>query len=139
MVLEERLAELARQLVERERNHSTDLNRAFEYANKMHTRLASALEEFHALTLPEAPQLSIELGEPGVDEKHLHAVQFDLSRGRHRAIFTIKSRGEITMVGPFRVGKTEGPCRSFPVTAEAEIELALEELVLSFIQEAVRP
>jgi hypothetical protein len=43
------------------------------------------------------------------------------------------------MVGPFRVGKTEGPCRSFPVTAEAEIEVALEELVLSFVQEAVRP
>ena len=139
MVLEERLAELARQLVERERDHSTDLDRAFEYANKVHTRLASALEGFHALTLSEAPQLRIELSEPSVDEKHLHAVQFDLSRGRHRAIFTIKSRGEITMVGPFRSGKTEGPCRSFPVTAETEIENALEELVLSFIQEAVRP
>ena len=58
MVLEERLAELGRQLIERERNHSTDLKRAFEYANKVHARLASALEEFHALILPEAPQLA---------------------------------------------------------------------------------
>lgn len=139
MVLEERLAELGRQLIERERNHSTDLKQAFEYANKVHARLASALEGFHALILPEAPQLAIELGGPRIDEKHLHAVQFDLRRGRHRAIFTIKSRGEITMVGPFREGKTEGPCRSFPLTAEAEIEAALEELVLSFVQEAVRP
>ncbi|MEE3328922.1 MAG: hypothetical protein VX252_16400 [Myxococcota bacterium] len=139
MALEESLAELGRQLVAREREHSADLEQASEYAKKLHARVASGLEGFHEEVLPEAPHLAVLLGEPCVDEKHLHAVQFDLRRGSHRAIFTVKSRGEITLVGPFRVGKKEGPCRSFPTTADAEIGSALEEFVQAFIREAATP
>ena len=89
--------------------------------------------------MTEAPQLELTLGEPKVDEKHLHAVQFQLERGRHRAIVTVKSRGEVTLVGPFRSGGTEGPCRSFPVSAETDIEGALENFMLAFIEEAATP
>ncbi len=139
MVLDERLSAVARQLVERESQHSADLDRAWACAQKLHLRLATALEEFHALVMAKAPQLQLTLGEPRVDEKHLHAVQFELERGRHRAIVTVKSRGEVTLVGPFRLGGVEGPCRSFPMAAEADIEGALEDFVLAFIEEAATP
>jgi hypothetical protein len=46
------------------------------------------------------------------DDKHLRSVEFELSRGRYRAIVTAKSRGDVTFVGPFRTGKTEGPARA---------------------------
>ena len=139
MALDERLTAVARQLVEREGQHSADLDRARVCAQKLHERLAAALEGFHAQVMPSAPQLALTLGEPRVDEKHLHAVQFELERGRYRAIVTVKSRGEVTLVGPFRKGGVEGPCRSFPVAAEADIEVALEDFVLAFIEEAATP
>ena len=139
MALEESLAELGRKLVGRERENAGELKHAFDCAGKWHARLAAGLREFHEQVLPEAPHLEVALSEPRVDDKHLHSVQFDLSRGRHRALLTVKSRGEITLVGPFHVGKQEGPCRSFPTTAEAEIEGALEEFVQAFIEEAATP
>ncbi|MAI26578.1 MAG: hypothetical protein ACJZ7Z_10290 [Myxococcota bacterium] len=139
MALEESLAELGRELVEREREHSDERGHAFDCAKKWHSRLASGLETFHAQVLPNAPHLEVVLSEPRVDDKHMHSVQFDLGRGRHRAIVTVKSRGEMTLVGPFKAGKQEGPCRSFPTNAEGEIEGALEEFVQAFIREAATP
>ena len=61
------------------------------------------------------------------------------ARGRHRAIVTVKSRGEVTLVGPFQSGKTEGPCRSFPLAASSEFDAALESFVCSFIEDAATP
>ena len=79
------------------------------------------------------------LTEPRLDEKHVRSYEFDVRRGRHRALFVWKSRGELTLVGPFRTGKTEGPCRSFPTEAEAEIAAAVVEFVSSFLEEAATP
>ena len=102
--------------------------------------MAEALAAFHeAARAAGAPQLEVELGATRADDKHLRAVQFDLRRGRHAAIVTVKSRGEVTLVGPFRQGKTEGPCKSFPIDAEAEIETALGEFLTSFLREAATP
>ena len=56
-----------------------------------------------------------------------------------RRIVTVKSRGEVTLVGPFRQGKDEGPCKSFPIDAEAEIETALGEFLTRFLREAATP
>ena len=74
-----------------------------------------------------------------VDDKHLRAVEFDLVRGRHKAIVTAKSRGEITLVGPFRIGKEEGPCLSFPFDAKDEIRSALASFLERFLEEAATP
>lgn len=139
MGLDERLAAVGRLLVERERPHAADLDRAWVCAKALHLRLATALEAFHAEVMPRAPQMALALSEPRVDEKHLRAVQFELERGRHRAIVAVKSRGEVTLVGPFRSGGTEGPCRSFPFVAQADIEAALEDFVLAFVEEAATP
>ena len=73
------------------------------------------------------------------DESSGQAQTRDLRRGRHRGLFVLKSRGELTLVGPFRTGKTEGPCRSFPGEANAEIESALVDFVSSFLEEAASP
>jgi hypothetical protein len=137
--IERRLAELGQRLVAREAQHGDAMSAARQSAAALHARVASALEHYHGAVLPTTPQLAVTLGEPRVDDKHLHAIEFDLSRGRHRAIIIVKGRGEVTLVGPFRSGKTEGPCRTFPVSAEDEIESALGDFVCAFIEDAVAP
>ena len=66
-------------------------------------------------------------------------MQFALRRGRHAAIVTVKSRGEVTLVGPFRQGKDEGPCKTFALDATHEIDAALGDFLASFLQEAAAP
>ncbi|MDX1648477.1 MAG: hypothetical protein R3263_01360, partial [Myxococcota bacterium] len=66
-------------------------------------------------------------------------VEFALSRGRMRAIVTLKSRGEVTLVGPFKAGGKEGPCRSFPFDAGEELDAALGGFLEAFLREAATP
>ncbi|HEU4427311.1 MAG TPA: hypothetical protein VFT98_01035, partial [Myxococcota bacterium] len=86
-----------------------------------------------------APHLTVKVSETRTDAKHLRAVEFDLTRGRHRAIVTVKSRGDVTLVGPFHVGKTEGPCKSFPFDAHDELHGALGDFLEKFLAEAATP
>jgi hypothetical protein len=138
--LRARLEDLGRRLGEREREQADALGLARRRAEELHAQVADALEGFHAAAAAAgAPQLRIELSPPRPDDKHLRSVQFDLRRGRHAAIVTVKSRGEVTLVGPFHSGKTEGPCRSFPLTAEDETLRALAEFLESFLEEAATP
>jgi len=137
--LETRLAELGEQMTRRESKHREALSKARECAEDLHGQVAAGLASFHAVIAESAPHLRIGLSEPRVDDKHLHSVQFDLARGRYRAIVTVKSRGEITLVGPFRDGKTEGPCRTFPMPASDGLGDALEDFLVAFIDEAATP
>ena len=137
--LAERLEALGRSIAEREAEHRAGVERARSYAAALHARVAAALERFHAVTAGSAPGLRIELSAPRIDDKHLRAVEFELVRGRHRAIVTAKARGEVTLVGPFHAGKQEGPCKSFPFDAEAELEAALGDFLESFVAEAATP
>ena len=140
MDLGTRLEELGRVLGEREATHAAALDRARKQADVLHDELDSALSRFHsAAARAGSPHLEILLGEPQIDDKHIRAVEFDLRRGRYRAIVTVKSRGVVTLVGPFRTGKTEGPCRSFPADSESEIELALGDFLERFLEEATTP
>jgi hypothetical protein len=98
------------------------------------------LEAFHAgADQAGARHLRVELGEVRLDDKHARAVQFDLQRGRHVAIVAVKSRREVTLVGPFRSGKPEGPCLSFPFEAEEELHEALGDFLERFLEEAASP
>jgi hypothetical protein len=138
--LRSRMSALGRDLAERESAHAEGLARAREAAERLHAVLADALAAFHeAARAGGAPQLEVVLGPPRPDDKHLRAVQFDLRRGRHAAIVTVKSRGEVTLVGPFRQGKDEGGCKTFPLDAEGEIEAALGEFLSRFLAEAATP
>jgi hypothetical protein len=138
--LRERMRSLGLELAAAERDHAPGLARAREAAGILRGIVAQALAAFHeAARAAGAPQLEVALGAARPDEKHLRAVQFDLRRGRHAAIVTVKSRGEVTLVGPFRQGKAEGPCKSFPIDAEPEIEAALAEFLTAFLREAATP
>jgi hypothetical protein len=135
-----RLASLGQRLGERESSHAAGLERARAEAEVLRAQVARALEQFHAAAAAAgAPHLRVALGPVHVDDKHLRAVEFDLVRGRHKAVITAKSRGELTLVGPFRIGKEEGPCLSFPFEARDEIGRALGGFLERFLEEASTP
>ncbi|MGH7338256.1 MAG: hypothetical protein ACREI7_11795, partial [Myxococcota bacterium] len=134
------LTTLGRALGEREAEHAEGLERARKCVEELRVEVAAALETFHRATAAAgAPHLQIELSPVRIDDKHLRSVEFELWRGRYRAIVTAKSRGEITFVGPFRSGKTEGPCKSFPIDAPEEVSGALVSFLESFLEEAATP
>jgi len=132
------LESLGRTLGAREAAHQDALARARSCAAALRDQIAKALERFHkGASAAGAPHLCVELSEIRMDDKHLRAVEFDLSRGRHRAIVVAKSRGTVTLVGPFHAGKVEGPCLSFE--AETEIQAALASFLNQFLEEAATP
>jgi rubrerythrin len=138
--LRDRLRELGQELAAREAEHRAALDEARGRAGSLRAEVAEALAGWReAVTAAGAPQLAITLGELRPDDKHVRAVEFDLSRGRHRAVVTVKARGEVTLVGPFHAGKAEGPCKSFPFAAEAEIRKALGDFLERFLTEAATP
>jgi hypothetical protein len=138
--LRRRLAGLGTELAERERGEAPGLADAHRHAERLRALVADGLAAFNeAAKAAGAPQLVAEVGPARPDDKHVRSVQFDLRRGRHQAIVTVKSRGEVTLVGPFRQGKTEGPCLSFPFGAEAELEKALADFLEKFLVEAATP
>ena len=135
-----RLAALGRALGEREAEHEAGLERARVCADALRSQVCAALDRFHAAAAASgAPHLRIEVSAVRVDDKHLRAVEFDLMRGRHKAIVVVKARGEVTLVGPFHLGKEEGPCRSFPADVSSELKEGLGSFLERFAQEAATP
>jgi len=135
-----RLETLGRTLGAREAEHAEALGAARRCAARLRERVVEALERFHAgARAAGAAHLRIEVGELRVDDKHLRAFEFDLARGRHRAIVTVKSRGQATLVGPFHRGKSEGPCLSFPIDAQQDLEQALGTFLEEFLEAAATP
>jgi len=134
------MAQVGRELGEREGAHRAELDEARRCAAALRAQLADALEGFReAVSAAGAPHLAVSLGELRPDDKHARAVEFDLARGRHRAIVTVRARGEVTLVGPFHAGKTEGPCKTFPFAAETELQKALGDFLENFLAEAATP
>lgn len=135
-----RLEALGRALGAREAEHREALERAWACAERLHGAVAEAVERFHSgATEVGAPHIRVDLSDLRIDDKHVRAVEFDLVRGRHKAVVVVKARGEVTLVGPFQLGKTEGPCRSFPFEAKDEIREALGSFLEHFAEAAVSP
>ncbi len=139
MNLNDRIEAIAHELAQREAGHVEAIAQARKKAEELHAQVDSAISRFNETLAKSVPYLRVEVSPPRIDDKHLHAVEFDLARGRHRAVITVKSKGEVTLVGPFRTGRKEGPCRSFPVDADEEIENALSDFLVHFLQEAASP
>lgn len=138
--LSDRLARVGQDLGAREAGHREAIAEAWRRAQSLRAEVGVALEAFvKAASQAGAPQLAVQLGETRTDEKHLRSVQFDLARGRTRAIVTVKSRGEATLVGPFHAGKPEGPCKTFLYGAEDELHAALGDFLEKFLMEAANP
>jgi hypothetical protein len=133
----DRFAKLGRSIGEREREHAEPLAAARALAEELRAAVASALDDFHAAAA--SPQLEVGLSDVRANEKHVRAVEFEIFRGRHRAIVAVKSRGEVTLVGPFQQGKTEGPCGRFAVDARPELHAGLGDFLEKFLEAAATP
>lgn len=138
--LRERLCTLAEALAERESEHTAALEQAFAVSHRLHGRVLEAVDAFHSVLAARGlAHLRIRVGEPRMDDKHIRAVQFEISRGRTIALVSVKSRGEVTLVGPFKDGKTEGPCETMPWAHASTLELTLADFLERFIEQAVTP
>jgi hypothetical protein len=137
--LNDRVEALARQLATRETNHAEAIEKAQYKAAELHREVSAAIEHFNAIVGQSVPHLEVGVSTPRVDDKHLHAIEFDLERGAHRGVVTVKAKGEVTLVGPFRRGKAEGPCRSFAFGAQADLDDALGDFLERFLEEAAAP
>jgi len=136
----DRMARLGTALGEREAVHRDAISEAWRRAGTLRLEVGAALDAFaKAAAHAGAAQLAVQLGDVRTDDKHLRSVQFDMARGRSRAVVTVKSRGEITLVGPFHAGKAEGPCKSFPYGADDELRAALGDFLEKFLAEAANP
>ena len=139
MSLDERMKAIAESVVERERRHQDGMAQAADKLGELRTTVASAIDTFNATVSADVPHLAIDVSPVRLDEKHLHAHEFELARGRHRALVIAKSNAEFTLVGPFKTGKNEGPCRTFPFSAESDLEDAIEDFLERFLEEATAP
>ncbi len=139
--LRERLARVGKTIGRRESAHGDALEAARKKAGELHAVVSDGLGSYReAVASAGASHLAdIQLSEPRLDDKHVRAVEFALERGRYRGIVTVKSKGEVTLVGPFQSGKAEGPCKSFPFDAEPELAAALGEFLEQFLEEAATP
>ncbi|MEN8159478.1 MAG: hypothetical protein ABFS41_05325 [Myxococcota bacterium] len=138
--LRERLEKLGREIGTREAEHGAALDAARDRAASLRVAVVEGLAGFReGAAAAGASHLDVEVSELRLDDKHVRSIEFDLWRGRYRAIVTVKSRGDVTLVGPFHAGKTEGPCQSFPFDAEDEIQAALADFLERFLTDAVTP
>jgi hypothetical protein len=138
--LDERLEQLGVEIGQREAPHAVALDAARLRAESLQASVAGAISRFNdAVAEQGARQMRVTVSPVRPDDKHLRSFEFELFRGRHRAIVTVKSRAEVTLVGPFRTGKAEGPCRSFPLAPSAEFDQALCEFLASFVEDAATP
>ena len=139
MALNDRIKKIALDLANREQAHRADIDRAHSVADDLHAEVAAAIGLFNQVVAESVSYLEVDLSATRVDDKHLHAVEFNLERGRHRAVVTVKSKGVVTLVGPFRAGKKEGPCLSFPMDAKEDIDDALGDFLERFLEAAASP
>jgi hypothetical protein len=138
--LRARLAALGEAFATREAEHRASLEEAWREAERLHALAADALDGLHAaLDAHGSTHFRVVLGPVRLDDKHVRAVQFELLRGRTVALVTVKSRGDVTFVGPFRSGKTEGPCESVPWDRPSAVDTALGEFLERFLEQAATP
>jgi hypothetical protein len=138
--LRDRLAAAGTLLGEREAAHRAGLDEAQQRCEALRVLVLDALDAFHASAAAAgAAHLRVDVTPVRLDEKHVRAIEFEVRRGRHAGVVTVKSRGDVTLVGPFRTGKTEGPCRTFPWDSKDDICSALGDFLLRFLDEAATP
>ncbi len=136
--LRARLEALGSSLGARESSNAVAQAEAARRAHALHRTISDAVEGFQrSLATSGAHDVVIEVGRPRLDDKHIRAVQIELRRGRHVAIVTVKSKGDVTLVGPFHAGKTEGPCQSVPWEAQSELLDRLGDFLEQFLEAAL--
>ncbi len=134
-----RFRKLAEELAARDPGLAARLRDAREAARELRELAFEAVEAFREraaeLGAPYLGNVEVSLVEP--DEKHVDCVQFRVSRGRTEllCIAIAEGEGKVRLVGPFKRGKSEGPCADAPLRGP-EVERALEDRVERLLREA---
>jgi hypothetical protein len=112
-----RFEALARELAERDRALAAPLATARSAAVELRRHAEHAVATFCAAARAQGAEHLTELrvGPVEPDEKHVDCIQLRIARGRHELVCVADSGGRMTLVGPFRRGKQEGPCADFPL------------------------
>ena len=132
--MEKRLQDLARKLAARDRDLGPGLEAARKGAERLRAHAARCVEAFRATARSEgaAHLAEIEVGAVEPDEKHVDCVQFKVWRGRLEIVCVAKAKGTVTLVGPYKRGKTEKPCTDFALDGQ-DVERNLEDLLVDLI------
>ena len=135
--MEKRFSALAHELATRDRDLGPGLEDARQGARRLRAHAAGCIAEFAAAaTSCWAPHLAeIEVGSVEPDEKHVDCIQFKVRRGRFEIVCVAKAKGKVTLVGPYKRGKSEKPCRDFALEGEAVLG-TLEDLLVELITAA---
>jgi len=133
----QRFEALAQTLAERDRSLASAILAVEPALEVLRERAARAVAVFVNVALehrvPHLTHLSVGPVEP--DEKHIDCLQFKVRRGRWEIVCVGKPRGVVTLVGPYRSGKQEGPCSEHPLHGN-EVEAALDDRLVELIQSA---
>jgi hypothetical protein len=134
-----RFRKLAEELAARDPGLTARLRDVREAARDLRDQSFQAVEAFREraaeLGAPYLGHVEVSAVEP--DEKHVDCVQFRVSRGRTELLLIAiaEGAGKVRLVGPFRRGKSEGPCADAPLRGP-EVERALEERIERLLREA---
>lgn len=138
----DRIESLARELAARETRRITARRAAEERIHHLHDAAVAAVSSFDRIVGEEgASHLGLlRVGPVKPDDRSVRAFQFTIRRGRHRTIVITKDREDMVLVGPFKVGHLEAPCRTLHHQGNQDpseqMESALEQLLVDLITES---
>ncbi len=135
----DRIVDLARRLGAREAERRAARNRAQGIADRIHGEIEDALRAFaRAAGEAGAPHLDLMRLDPvEPDDKSVRAFQIRIRRGRFQALIICKDRDEVMLVGPFRRGSAEEPCRAIHLEdagANAALDDAIEGILVDLVE-----
>ncbi len=132
-----RFEQLAATLADRDRDVSESLGSVRPALEALRGQALGDIEAFVRVAREHggAHLTDVAVGPVEWDEKHVDCLQFKVARGRWELTCVGKSRGVVTLVGPYRRGKPEKPCAEFPLPGR-EADAALEDRLLSLLREA---
>ncbi len=142
MTPDDGLEDLARRIAAREAGRGDRRAAARDMADRLHADVTACARRFaRAVRQAGAPHLDlIRIGPVEPDDKSIRAFQVKLRRGRWEACVVSKDRGEVMLVGPYRLGGEQGPCNPFHIDADPterqRLDRELPELLGRLIEAA---
>ncbi len=133
----DRFEALARELGARDRELAPALADARAAAVELRRHAERAVATFCAAARAQGAEhlTQLHIGPVEPDEKHVDCVQLKLARGRHELVCVANSDGRVTLVGPFRRGKQEGPCADFALRGP-ELLAGFDDRLVALIRTA---
>jgi hypothetical protein len=109
-------------------------------AEELRSQAQACIESFvsRARALGAEQLVDVTVSPVRPDQKHVDCVQFSVERGRSVLLCVAIGNaegGKMRLVGPFKQGKTEGPCGDYPLRG-AELERGFEVRLLDLLRQA---